>query len=409
MQDKQQRFEELMQAYLGNRLTRDEYAEFWAMMNDDGEKKTFANELTGLWEKTEYEQFVIPANKWDAKMLLIKESLQSGNSRMAPIKTITAICRSKWAVAAVLLAAVTFGIYLFFNNRKEGGSTGKNNNGTITKNDKAPGENRAFLTLADGTRILLDSISDGTLAIQGNTNIIKQHDGQLIYDAAGGTKKGTIYNTLTTPRGGQYKITLSDGTRAWLNASSWLRYPASFTGSERKVEISGEAYFEVAKDPSHPFKVSLAPRSYGSGDDMEIEVIGTHFNINGYDNEDAVRTTLLEGRVKVNTTGRATYLIPGQQAQLNKTGEIKITDNTDLEETVAWKDGNFQFDNSSITSVMHQLERWYDMETVYAGTITKHFSGTIPRNVNLSKVLELLQRTGEVKFSISGNKIIVQP
>jgi len=400
MQSKQQRFKYLLQAYLENRLTESEYTEFWSIAKDNSDETSFTSDLTQLWNKSEYEQIAIPGIEWDSKMQQLREKLQTEDSDSIPSKKTLPLYRSKWAAAAVLVIAASV-LYLFFNKQKTDDVIAKDNNSAIEVNDKAPGGNKAFLTLGDGTRIELDSTANGTLALQGSTSIVKQNDGQIVYDANNNKTNEALYNTLATPRGGQYKITLADGTKVWLNASSSLRYPAAFTGKERKVEISGEAYFEVAKDVRKPFKVQL--------NQMEIEILGTHFNINGYDNEDAVRTTLLEGRVKVNAVNNTSYLKPGQQARLGKTGDIKIADNIDLEETVAWKDGNFQFDNSDISNVMRQLERWYDVEVEYTGTINKHFSGTISRNVRLSKVLEMLQQTGEVKFIVSGTKITVSP
>jgi ferric-dicitrate binding protein FerR (iron transport regulator) len=184
-------------------------------------------------------------------------------------------------------------------------------------------------------------------------------------------------------------------------AASSLKYPVVFSGKERRVEITGEAYFEIAKDATRPFKVQL--------NQMEVEVLGTHFNINSYTDEETVRTTLLEGRVKVTTASDNKFLQPGQQAQLKPSGNMKIVDDVNLEETVAWKDGNFQFENSDIKSVMRQLARWYDLEVSYQGNISKHFIGGISRNVKLSQVLSMLQQTGEVRFIIEGKKIIVMP
>lgn len=201
--------------------------------------------------------------------------------------------------------------------------------------------------------------------------------------------------------GGQYKLTLPDGSKVWLNAASSLKYPVVFIGNERKVEITGEAYFEIAKDESKPFKVLL--------NNMEIQVLGTHFNVNGYTDEEMIKTTLLEGKVKVLASGQTKYLLPGQQAQLKSSGNIAVTNEVNLEETVAWKDGNFQFENSDIKAVMRQLARWYDVDVSYKGNINKHFIGSISRNVKLSQVLSMLQQTGEIKFKIEGKNLIVMP
>lgn len=267
--------------------------------------------------------------------------------------------------------------------------------------DPQPGGNKAQLTLADGSIILLDGTANGLLAEQGTAKIIKKADGQLLYDVTGAPTTDILYNTLSTPRGGQYNITLPDGSKVWLNSASTIIYPTSFNGKERKVEILGEAYFEVAKDATKPFRVKM--------NEMEVEVLGTHFNINGYQDESFVRTTLLEGKVKVRSGAVENLLNPGQQAQLGKNGNIKLLKNVNVEEVMAWKDGNFQFEDADIYSVMRQLARWYDLEVAYSGRLTKHFVGSISRDVNLSQVLTMLQQTGEVKFSREGKKIIVSP
>jgi transmembrane sensor len=258
-----------------------------------------------------------------------------------------------------------------------------------------------MLTLADGSQIMLDSAANGVLAQQGNTNIVKQQDGQLSYNSKGIPEAAIAYNTLTTPPGGQYKLTLPDGSKVWLNAASSIKYPTAFIGNTRQVETTGEVYFEIAKDASKPFKVLQ--------NEMEVEVLGTHFNINGYIDEAVFRTTLLEGSIKITTPKGNDILKPGQQAQVQKTGVVKIINDADLEETMAWKDGNFYFENSDIYTVMRQIARWYDVDVTYKGTVSKHFLGTISRNVNLSQVLSMLQQTGEVKFKIEGRKVIVMP
>lgn len=270
----------------------------------------------------------------------------------------------------------------------------------IDKDDVNPGENKAVLTLADGSSIILDSNRNGTLATQGNTKILKLN-GMVSYNNLSKKNNTVLYNTISTPRGGQYQLVLSDGSKVWLNAASSLRFPASFSGKERKVELQGEAYFEVAKNAAMPFKVKT--------NGMEVEVLGTHFNINSYEDESAIRTTLLEGSIKINKRGSSSLLKPGEQALLNKKGEIKIINHADVEEAIAWKEGKFQFDKADIHAVMRQIARWYDVDVDYQGSVASHFGGTISRNVNLSQVLNMLHLTGEVKFEIKDRKVVVMP
>lgn len=273
--------------------------------------------------------------------------------------------------------------------------------------DIRPGGNKAVLTLANGATIVLDSVSKGIIGRQGNMKIEKQDKGQVAYTSGSqgaDANDAMSFNTITTPRGGQYQVTLSDGTKVWLNASSSIRFPVAFIGKERYVEITGEVYFEVAKDPAATFRV----RASGS----EMTVLGTSFNVNAYSDEPVVRTTLLEGKVAVSaypTRPGSTpqYLLPGQQSVLGRTGNLHIVDHADIEEVMAWRYGRFQFKSSELQSVMRQIARWYDVDIEYESPISLHFTGQITRNVNVSKVLEQLELTGEVRTRIEGRKIIV--
>lgn len=267
--------------------------------------------------------------------------------------------------------------------------------------DIAPGGNRAVLTLGDGTTISLDSAGSGLLAQQGNAKVIKTGNGELRYNAPqdGGHP---VFNTIATPRGGQYTITLPDGSRVWLNASSSLRYPTVFNGSGRVVELQGEAYFEVARQAGQSFVVKV--------DEMEVKVLGTHFNIMAYDDEPEVKTVLLEGAVEVKNAGFARKLKPGQGASLDrKSGVLELLPEVNTEEAVAWKNGFIQLEGNDIRSAMRQIARWYDVEVVYKGNVPAHFRGIVPRNVPVSQVLKMLELTGEVHFEIGDRQIIVSP
>jgi transmembrane sensor len=270
----------------------------------------------------------------------------------------------------------------------------------VPKNDIAPGQFKARLILADGSVVVLDTISDSKLVQQGGTNVYTRK-GQLVYEQKGKHTE-VLYNTLTTAKGETYGMVLSDGSKVWLNSQSSLRYPVAFTGDERRVEITGEAYFEVATQRKLPFVVSL--------NGMEVEVLGTIFNINSYTDEDAVKTTLLEGKVKVSNGGSLTMLMTGQQAILNKqTQKLDKLENVDVEEAVAWRFGYFQFHDADLKTVLRQIARWYDVDVEYKGDIPlRKFEGKIPRNSNLSQVLAVLE-TNKVRFAIKGKKIIVAP
>lgn len=316
----------------------------------------------------------------------------------------------KWKHAAIIIFFLSAGLFFYigFNKEKESAVALKVNR--HYEDDVLPGGDKARLELADGSVVILEQVNNGSLQEQGGTKIVKQ-DGRLVYNAAQGNHSGEIsYNKISTPKGGQYHVILPDGSKVWLNSESSLRFPTAFIGNERQVELTGEAYFEVAKlaipSPSVgaskmvPFKVQT--------NKVNIEVLGTHFNVMAYANEKAVNTTLLEGSVRVShlTTHNSQLLKPGQQAKVN--GSIQLV-NVDTEEVVAWKNSLFQFNGADIQTVMGQIERWYDVEVDYEGQIpSKHFTGIISRNINVSKVLDMLELTGGVKFEIKGKKISVQ-
>jgi ferric-dicitrate binding protein FerR (iron transport regulator) len=259
----------------------------------------------------------------------------------------------------------------------------------------APGSTKAILTLADGSTVALDSTGNRVIS-QGGT-AIRQQGGQLEYDVRG-EHASLSYNMLVTPRGGQFRITLPDGSKVWLNAASSLRYPTAFINNTRTVEITGEAYFEVAPDAAKPFKVKVNDRT-------EILVLGTAFNVNAYTDEPTVNTTLLDGAVRINTQ----TLTPGQQAQVNTAGAIKLVNDVDVSETVAWKNGIFSFNNADVRTVMRQIGRWYNIEINYEQAVyTTKFKGKIGRDLNLTDALEVLKKAG-VNFKVEGRTVTVMP
>jgi hypothetical protein len=271
------------------------------------------------------------------------------------------------------------------------------------KHDVDPGNNKAILTLENGAKLVLDSAKIGTLAKKGKISIRKTKDGQLIYavdrgnDAA--TNEPITYNTITTPRGGQYQVILPDGTKVWLNAASSLKFPTAFASNQRSVELIGEAYFEVTKNTAKPFMVKV--------DKMQVKVLGTHFNIMAYSDEAEIKTTLLEGAIQLNNGSKRNFLKPGQQG-IVKDDNVQVID-ADTDEAIAWKNGFFEFRRVSIQDIMKQLSRWYDTEVTYEGKIPDdEFVGKIERNVKLSQVLHILE-LNHVHFKIENKKITVTP
>ncbi len=323
-----------------------------------------------------------------------------------------------WVAAAVLLLLTSMIALLTIRSKKQQDITGKGRQPSPVY-DAAPGKQGALLTLADGSTIVLDSAANGTLAQQGSANLIKTDSGKLTYSPSTGAGQGeAVFNTITTLRGRQFQLILPDGSKVWLNAASSLTYPTAFTDNERKVTLTGEAYFEVA--PAYaagttgkkiPFRVLIPAQQAGQGG-ATIEVLGTHFNVNAYHDETSIRTTLLEGSVKlINASQQSAILLPGQQALIpsisNQSHNIPVQ-TADLEAVVAWKNGVFNFHKADLLAVMRQLSRWYDVEVVYQGPVPgRLFGGEIERNLHLSQVLKILSKMG-VQCTIEGKKLIVQ-
>lgn len=310
----------------------------------------------------------------------------------------------RMAAAAILLLACLAGGYRWYV--RSGETFGENKTARQVPKDIPPGGNKAVLILANGSSIVLDSAADGQLSTQGGTRVLKQQGGQLAYqqtaDASGTTtsEKATMYNTIATPKGGQYKIVLADGTRVWLNAASSIRFPTAFNGTDRTVTISGEAYLEVARDKSKPFRVQA--------NGTTVEVLGTDFNIMAYDDEKVLATTLLEGSVRVVNGNDRVLISPGEQAALNKTsGALRVAP-VDTSEAVAWKNGQFTFNDQDLPSIVRQLSRWYDIDVQFNGNIApRAMRGSISRNYNISEVLKMLAYTAGIRYTITDGKVII--
>lgn len=311
----------------------------------------------------------------------------------------------KYLSAAALLIFISVTVYFYLQ------SSPNTLTQDVTKviNDIKPGSNKATLTLSDGKIISLSDLEDGEIAEQQGIKIIKSSDGQLVYTLNNSqvNSESTAYNTIETPMGGQYQINLPDGSKVWLNSGSSLRYPVKFNSRERNIEISGEAYFEVAKKEGIPFKVKVG--------EQEVEVLGTNFNVMAYTDEASINTTLIEGSVKVSNGQKSKIIIPGQQSRL-KNGEIEVH-SVDTDEVIAWKDGYFLFKNENLHSMMRKISRWYDVEVIYQGNIAdKSFGGKISRSRNISEVLDILESTGSIHFEVinensksNERRVIVMP
>lgn len=305
------------------------------------------------------------------------------------------------AAAAMALLIMAAGVWYWFPRSVKDNNSAQQVAVQKPVNDLPPAGKKAVLILADGASLALDSASSGVLTTQGNTQIVKSGGGSLVYTPGAGQAGREVYNTIITPRGGQYQVTLSDGTKVWLNTASSLRYPTAFAEKQRKVVLTGEAYFEVAQDADKPFIVAA--------NNTQVTVLGTNFNVMAYKEEALINTTLLQGAVRVSEGEATTLLAPGQQAQSDQHGNIRLVKNADIHAAVAWKNGLFWFDEDDIQSVMRQLSREYNIEVEIRGNIKRHFTGSIPRNVNVSTVFEILEKTGGVHFTMNNGKIIVTP
>lgn len=319
-----------------------------------------------------------------------------------PLKTLAGR-RWYWAAAAILLLSVS-GVYWWLTKAPATGIVQEPAN--KQQQEILPGKNGAVLTLADGRQVVLDSVGNGLVATQGGGQVVLQN-GQLSYSGAGSATAATEYNTMQTPKGRQFNLRLPDGTVVWLNAASTLRYPVAFSGKERRVEIKGEAYFEVAQNRQQPFIVSINERA-------ELEVLGTSFNVNAYDNEASIRTALVEGSVRVDgNTNRpeknAVVLKPGQMARIQGADKISV-ERFDTDKVLAWKNGAFNFNGASLEEIMRQLERWYDIEVEYEkGVPDIRLGGELSRDVSLADLLKGLKES-ELHFRIeSGRRLVILP
>jgi transmembrane sensor len=305
----------------------------------------------------------------------------------------------KLTTAAAILVLMIAGVYQYYQFRQNDGlQAGVRHFGGDVP---APRLNKSVLILGDGSKIYLDSVANGELITQGNVQISKLADGQLAYNPVGREDGPPSINTLTVPYGSRpIMLNLSDGSSVWLDAGSSISYPTVFTGKERKVEMSGQTYFEVAPDKSRPFVVSRG--------EFSVKVLGTHFNINSYEDEGQSQITLLEGAVQVVNNSGTALLKPGQQARIGDKGEIRLETDVDLEEVMAWKNERYELGGNTIDQIMRQIARWYDVEVEFSGPMpTENFMGGVPRTENVSALLKILEQTQVVTFRVEGRKIIV--
>jgi len=375
--DNRQELIQIFQKYLDGNATPEEqrFVEAWyeSFGKDAGITDSYTEEQLGQMEaRMEYE---------------LKKRMEA--SRPRPLwKSLHRLVTPSRVAAAVFLILSLAGAWYIMSN--QGSKETMTDESTLHAIDLPPGSDQGILTLTDGSQIVLGSVSTGMLARQGNTLIQKIEDGLVAYTGEDASLEPGL-NTLTVPSGGKYSLVLPDGSRVWLNAESSITFPTAFSGRKRSVKISGEVYFDVAKDPARPFIVQV-------GNNRQIRVLGTQFNVNAYSDEEEITTTLLEGSVEIlpgGNAGLAVRLKPGEQAAFSETGQISVRHGVNTDEIVAWKNGMFHFEKADIQSVMRQISRWYNVEVVYEGPLpNRSFSGKIDRQSNASEALDILRFTG---------------
>lgn len=382
------RIKYLLEAYANEQATAREEQELLQWISETSDSSLLENYVLDLVEDGALSEGYSAPNS--AAMLERIHSLKS-NHRIGTVRHIAA--GRWWAIAASLVLILAAGAFFWTQNSGNSSSIASHKTVPIII---APGHNGAILTLADGNKIVLDSMQNGMVAVQSGVKVLL-NNGEVAYQS--GEAQKVSFNTMTTPRGRQYNLVLADGTKVWLNAASSITYPTAFTGKDRTVTISGEAYFEVAHNANMPFHVIV--------NGVDVKVLGTHFNVNAYDDERALKVTLLEGSVAVRTGPSTVKIKPGQQADVPEQSKQINVHQVDVDAAVAWKNGYFSFQDAGIQAIMNRLSRWYDIDVIYKGDIPSvKFSGEMGRSLNLGQVLDILRQT-RVQFEVKGRQLII--
>jgi transmembrane sensor len=401
----------LLQLYFNGSITPEQKEILAGWIQEHGGTEQFEQLMQQSWQQFQPAGVVAgdKAGEW------LQHILAEANAA----KTITMETKPRgawmrWAAAAVLLFVV-FGLWFMVGRR--GGDAPKVAETTAVHDVPPPAVSKAVLTLANGQQIVLDSAANGSLAVQGATNVSKLSDGELRYSRESGvdSRESMQYNTLSVPAGSRITgITLSDGTRVLLNAASSITYPVAFTGAERKVSMTGEVYFEVAPvvsavEPArgNPERSRRIPFMVNINGKAEVEVLGTHFNVNAYDDEAAIKTTLLEGSVRVTRNAERITLQPGEQVVAAAHSPLTIDHSPDLDEVMAWKKGMFLYKGTDIKTIMREVARTYNVGITYESVSNEKFYAEVSRNTNVSNLLKMLELTGEVHFKVQGNQVTV--
>lgn len=398
--ERNEKINDLLRKHIAQTLSVEEKRELFALMESTDDREHWAATLAALSEEGRDKEVSMPGSAVWQSML---QNILAVETKTAP--RVHQFKKGWFRYAAAVLVLLGMGLYIWISHK----SHNKPALQPYQIVDIPAGGNKATLTLSDGSVIVLDSAANGTLVRQGASDVIKRANGALEYIQQNIIAEKPLFNTITTPKGGQFQLTLPDGTKVWLNAASSIEYPVAFSGKERKVTITGEAYFDVTKNAHQPFQVQI-------NNETLIHVLGTQFNVNSYTNETGIKTTLVEGSIKI--IQKAFYqkkivsdltLLPGQQAVIAYADQrLKMMDNADVQKVLAWKNGSFNFQDMHFPEVARQLERWYDIEVVYENKVPAiQFKGDMDRGVNLSDILRLFEAWG-IKAKVEGRKLLIQ-
>ncbi|RBL89571.1 FecR family protein [Chitinophaga flava] len=391
-----QLFETLFKDYMSGTLSASELQQFRQMARDRKNRQLLSRLLEEAFSNPAYAEAADYDASEMAAEILLKARQQDEVLSLLPPTRKPPVFRPwfKYAAAAALFGCLVAGTWKFAGRRHPARQT------LATNQPAIPGKAQPVLILGDGSKISLDNVSNGTIAQQGGSRIVKLSNGQVAYQPASAPTGRTIYNTMQTPHGCMYQLTLPDGSRVWLNAASSIRYPTTFPANSRQVAVTGEAYFDIAKDEHKPFTVTA--------NDIQIQVLGTAFNIMAYPDENTLQATLVQGAININTSKTRQLLQPGEQASIGHTsGQLSIS-RPNLDEVLSWKNGEFYFRDTNIKTIMRQVARWYNVEVQYEGDMTDlSLSGIISRNGDIQQLLKALELTKIVRFRMKDRIIFV--
>jgi len=399
----------LMSRFTSNTCTREEYDRLMILLGSADEDEELAEEMRKYWDSIQQDGPVSP--EWKERFSNMLDESGQPMQVLPPAGRVRRMNVRRWVVATAAVSILVIG-YLGRLHHNDETVVATTTTPLVPAKPAAPSSiiaparDKAILTLADGRVIGLDTITKGTIATQGDVKIIKGEEGELLYYPGNQKTTAESYNTIVTPKGGKYCVVLTDGTKVWLNAASSLRFPTGLENGEREVILTGEAYFEVTKNGLHPFHVKAG--------NISVEVLGTKFNVNAYKEEGRVATTLVQGKIRVVRSGdtsssQGVLLKPGIQATLAENGKLTLDQAPNMEEVLAWKNGNFNFVNTPVPEILREIARWYDLEIVYEGAPPdKRLTGTFSRNVGLEQLTNMLRYAG-VNMNIEKKRLLILP